>query len=178
MPYLPLHSIPQPAWLVIGAVFIVLGLSFCYKAWNATVLGRFHYWAGFLPFTIVSPWFVHLPPSANSLIKIKEGLIAHAFIGPLFFLTAVPLIVCGMDLTGLSGTKAINYVLNAGDNSKGPAVMYSPPLNYQFPLAVRASKSIAKLFNVQIGEDEKRKLLPTGTTQGGSATEQYRTNSR
>lgn len=170
MPYLPLHSIPQPAWIAIGVFLIILGLSFCYKGWNATVLGRFHYWSGFLPFTIVSPWFIHLPPSERSLIKIKEGISAHAFVGPLFFMTAIPLIVCGMDLTGLSGTKAINFVLNAGDYGKPPAVMYSPPLNYQFPLAVRASKSIAKLFNVQIGEDESKKLLPTGTTQTQSAT--------
>ncbi|MDZ4834971.1 MAG: hypothetical protein SGJ27_14435 [Candidatus Melainabacteria bacterium] len=160
MPYLPLHSIPQPAWIAIGILLIILGLSFCYKGWNAMVLGRIHYWSGFLPFTIVSPWFIHLPPSERSLIKTKEGLLCHALIGPLFFLTAIPLIVAGLDLTSLGGTKALNFVLNAGDSSKPEAVRYSPPLNYQFPLAVRASKSIAKLFNVQIEEESGKRMLP------------------
>lgn len=155
-----LNSLPQPAWIAIGALLIILGLSFCYKGWIATVLGRAHYWSGFLPFTIVSPWFIHLPPSERSLIKVKEGFVCHAFIGPLFFLTALPLIVAGLDLTGLPGTKTLNFILNAGDSSKPAAVVYSPPLNYQFPLAIRAGKSIAKLFNVQIGEDEKKRLLP------------------
>ncbi len=160
MPHLPLNSIPQPAWIAIGVVLIILGFSFCYKGWIATVLGRVHYWSGFLPFTIVSPWFIHLPPSERSLIKIKEGLLCHALIGPLFFLTAIPLIVAGLDFTGLPGTQGLNFVLNAGDSSKPPAVTYSPPMNYQFPLAIRASKSIAKLFNVQIGEDPNKRLLP------------------
>src|SRR4029078_7244888 len=105
--------------------------------WIATVLGRVHYWSGFLPFTIVSPWFIHLPPSERSLIKIKEGLVCHALIGPLFFFTAIPLIVAVMDLVGLPGSVGLNFILNAGDSSKPPAITYSGPLRYQFPLAIR-----------------------------------------
>ena len=170
---IPLHNIPQPAWIAIGVLLIVLGLSFCYKAWNATVLGRIHYWSGFLPFTLVSPWFIHLPPGERSLIKTKEGLLCHMMVGPLFFITAIPLLVVGFDLTGLPGTQTINFIINGGDKSKTAAIVYSPPLTYNFPIAVRSSKKIDKIFQTQIYEDPKNSLLPGTHKTQQSATDKY-----
>ncbi|MBX9669697.1 MAG: hypothetical protein K2X93_18890 [Candidatus Obscuribacterales bacterium] len=155
-----LHQIPQPVWLVIGGLLIILGLSFCYKAWNATVLGRAHYWSGFLPFTLVSPWLIHLPPGERSLIKVKEGLLCHMFIGPLFFVTALPCLIVGADLVGLPGTSSLNFIVNGGDKGKPSAITYSPPLTYAFPIAHVAGKKINKIFQTQIDEDPKKKLLP------------------
>ncbi|MCA9803141.1 MAG: hypothetical protein KC777_14320 [Cyanobacteria bacterium HKST-UBA02] len=156
----PLHALPAPALWAIGAVLIVLGLSFCYKGWNATVLGRCHYWSGFLPFTIVSPWFIHLPPSERSLIKVREGILCHVFIGPLFFITAMALLLVGCDLVGLPGTNTANFVLNAGNSSKPAAIIYSPPLHYKFPIAARAGKQIDKIFQTKLYEDPSKSLLP------------------
>jgi hypothetical protein len=168
-----LSQLPTPAWIAIGVLLILLGGSFCYKAWNATVLGRIHYWSGFLPFTLVSPWFIHLPPGERSLIKTKEGLLCHMFVGPLFFLTAIPLLVVGADLTGLPGTKTINFIVNGGDNGKPPAITYSPPLGYNFPLAARSSKKIEKIFQTQIYEDPNNALLPGTHKTQQNATDRY-----
>lgn len=153
------NTLPQPAWIAIGVLCIILGFSFLYKGWNAVVLGRIQYWAGFLPLTIISPWFIHLPAKENSLVKNKEGLFNHVIVGPLFFLTAVPLIVLGTDLCGLPGAASLNFIVNGGDKSKPASILYSPPLNYQFPIAIRAGKQIDKIFNTQIYEDPHKQLL-------------------
>lgn len=168
-----LSQLPTPALIAIGVLLILLGASFCYKAWNAIVLGRIHYWSGFLPFTLVSPWFIHLPPSERSLIKVKEGLICHMFVGPLFFITAIPLLVVGADLTGLPGTKTINFIVNGGDTGKPAAITYSPPLTYNFPMASRSSKQFEKIFQTQIYEDPKNSLLPGQHKTTQSATDKF-----
>jgi len=168
-----LSQLPPPALIAIGVALIILGGSFCYKAWNAVVLGRIHYWSGFLPFTLVSPWFIHLPPGERSLIKVKQGLLCHMFVGPLFFLTAIPLLVVGFDLCGLPGTKTINWVVTGGDTSKPAAITYSPPLTYNFPMAVRSSKKFMSLFQTQIYEDPKNALLGTQTKGARPATDTY-----
>lgn len=173
---LPLHMIPGPAWYVIGALFVILGLSFVYKGWNATVLGRIHYWSGFLPFTIISPWLIHIPPKdpKKSLVKQREGLFCHMVIGPLFFLTAAPFLVLGSDLiTNGNGTNFANLVLNAGDKSKPAAIIYKPPVFYSLPIAGRAGKKIEKIFQSQIYEDESKKLLPGSPQSRQTAEQQY-----
>ncbi len=167
-----IQTIPHPVWWVVGALFLALGLSFVYKGWNATVLGRINYWAGFLPLTIVSPWFIHLPPGKNSLIKQREGLLCHMLIGPLFFLTSAPFLVLGADLLGLQGTNAVNLIINHGDKSQPPAITYSPPINYTFPIAFRAGKKINQIFQTQIYEDPSKSLLPGEHKAGQQQTAQ------
>ena len=121
---LPLHQIPDQAFMAAGALLIVLGLSFVYKGWQATVMGRCHYWSGFLPFTLISPWFIHIPPKENSLVKTREGLLCHMFIGPLLFLTAVFCLILGFDMVNLKGmgTEAANFILSAGNSSKPTSI--------------------------------------------------------
>ncbi|MBZ0187932.1 MAG: hypothetical protein K8F91_16920 [Candidatus Obscuribacterales bacterium] len=155
-----LYSLPTPAYWAIGAFLIVIGLSYCYKGWNATVLGRCYYWAGFLPFTLVSPWFIHLPPGKNSLVKVREGILCHVFLGPLFFISAIICLLVGTDMIGLPGTDTANFILNAGNSGKAPAIIYSPPLRYNFPIVARAGKQINKIFNTQFYEDPGKSLLP------------------
>lgn len=168
--------IPGPAWYVIGALFVLLGLSFVYKGWNATVLGRIHYWSGFLPFTLISPWLIHIPPRdvKKSLVKQREGLLCHMFIGPLFFMTAMPFLILGADLlSNGNGTSFANLVLNAGDKSKPAAIIYKPPVFYSYPIAGRAGKKIEKIFQTQIYEDENKKLLPGSHGTQQNAQDRY-----
>lgn len=160
-----LSQLPQPAIWAIGALVLALGCSFVYKGWNALVLGRCHYWSGFLPFTVISPWLLHLPPKQGSLVKLREGMLCHMVIGPLFFITSFFFLIPGLDmLTGGYGTKMSNMILNAGDSTKPTAMIYAPPLNYKFPIMARASKTFGKLFNTKIYEDPSKSLLPGAQT--------------
>lgn len=166
-----LSQLPQPAIWAIGALVLALGCSYAYKGWNALVLGRCHYWSGFLPFTVISPWLLHLPPKQGSLVKLREGMLCHMVIGPLFFLTSFVFLIPGLDmLTNGYGTRMSNMILNAGDSTKPTAMIYSPPLNYKFPIMARASKTFGKLFNTKLYEDPSKSLLPGAQT--GKSLEQ------
>ena len=147
---IPIDQLPFWAYPIIGVISILLGLSFLYKFWNAFIMGRCHYWDGFLPITIISPWFIHTKPKKNTLIKTKYGLICHALVGPLFFVTAVPLLVLGFDIVGMKGTDCTNYVLNVGNSGKGPAIVYSAPVNYHFPIVDSSKGRIVEILNTQI----------------------------
>lgn len=155
-----LQTLPPWAYTFIGVMLLLLGGSFIYKGWQGTVLGRCYYWAGFLPFTLISPWLIHLPPSENSLIKKREGLLCHMIIGPLFFLTSMFCLLFGADLVGLPGSDTANLILAAGDRSKPAAIIYSPPINYRWPIAARAGKQIDAIFQTKIYEDPSKTMLP------------------
>lgn len=154
-----LFRLPEQVLWVIGGILILLGLSFCYKFWTAAVTGRCYYWSGFLPLTIISPWFIHLPPGKNSLIKQREGMLCHIIIGPLFFVSAVFCLMLGCDLVGLPGSKAVNIVLSGGDETKPATVVWEPGRGYRFPVMGKASKKIKKIFNKQINLKDDQKLL-------------------
>ncbi len=161
-----LSGLPQPAIMAIGALLFALGCSYLYKGWNALILGRCHYWSGFLPFTVISPWLLHFPPKQGSLVKLREGMLCHMVIGPLFFITSFFFLIPGLDMVaGGAGTKFANLVLNAADSTKPTAMIYSPPLNYKFPILARAGKTWGKLFNMKIYEDPSHSLLPGDQTK-------------
>lgn len=155
-----IDQMPHVVWVAVGALLVVLGLSFVYKAYDAAVLGRVYYWSGFLPISLISPWFVHLPPGRNSPIKTKEGLLGHALVGPLFFCTALAFLVAGTDLLGWNGSKFVNNLLSHGDKSQPPAISYSPPLHYSFPLLAHSMIKINSHFQSQIGQEPNKRLLP------------------
>lgn len=147
--------------IVIGFLVFVLGMSFLYKGWLGCVLGRFTYWAGFLPFTMISPWCTHLPPGKRSLVKTKEGMLAHIFFGPSFFLCGILCLCAGADLMHLPGTKTLNLVLNGGDTTKTEAVSFDDVTGrYRFPLLDRSWKKMYRqLFETKIDSDR----TPWGT---------------
>src|ERR1700677_3291640 len=109
-----LDNLSPHVQLLVGVLLMVLGISFIWKAFQAMIKGRVKYWDGFLPFTIISPWIVHLPAGKNSLIKWNEGLWVHLIMGPLFMFSAILCICAGADLTTLPGTATLNLVLNGG----------------------------------------------------------------
>ncbi len=145
--------------IILGLLVIAVGISFIWKGWLASVLGRFTYWSGFLPFTIISPWLVHLPQGKRSLIKTKEGMLAHMVMGPSFFLCAVLCICAGADLVGWPGTYYLNLVINGGDTSKPTSISFNERNGkYDFPLLKRASaKFYHQVFEHRV--DETHDLL-------------------
>lgn len=168
MSFLPEHLVK----IAIGILVVIVGFSFIWKGWQACVLGRFKYWSGFLPFTLISPWIVHLPQGKRSLIKTKEGMLAHVIIGPSFFLCAVLCICAGADLIGLPGTKTLNLVINGGDELKPTSVSFNERTGkYDFPLLARAGKKFYhQVFEHKVTEETDlfgrkiEKMLPDQQT--------------
>ncbi len=151
----------DPVWSkVIGAILIVLGFSFFYKAWVALVKGRMLYWDGFLPATIVSPWVVHFPPKnlEKSLTKYKEAMWVHVVMGPVFFITAILSLGAGIDMVGLPGTKMINLAFSGGREGAPPAVIFNPRTGYRFPVIPRAATALSKVFGGKIELGQKDRL--------------------
>jgi hypothetical protein len=169
-----LYPLPDPVWTALGLLVAAIGFSFLYKGWNALVLGRIHYWSGFLPLSLISPFLIHLPAGKNSLVKKKEGLLCHMLVGPLFFLIALPCLVLGADLLGLGGTRFANLVLNAGNTAKAPAITYSRPLDYHFPIVGRSESRFQQILGQKMPEDPSRRLLPAEHGTVSPADQQYK----
>jgi len=160
-----LHSDYTP--IAIGVLLIVLGCSFAYKFFLASVLGKISYWHGFLPITIISPLLTHLPSGEKSLVRKTQGIWIHLIMSPIFLICTVLCLSIGADLTGLPGVESLNWVLNGGDYSKPPAVQFNH-ITYQFrcPLLVRATTHIGRIISkMQIPENEKDRL-PDGNKDG------------
>lgn len=154
MSFFSFLSEPIPRF-AFGLVVLVLGISYMYKGWNACVLGRFNYWSGFLPITMISPWLTHLPPGKRSLIKRKEGMLAHMFVGPSFFICGLLCICAGCDFVNLPGTKTLNLILNGGDPNKPTAVSFDENTGrYAFPILVKSGGKFYKhFFETRISEE-------------------------
>jgi hypothetical protein len=160
------------AKIAIGLVIFLLGLSFAWKGWTGCVLGRFNYWSGFLPITMISPWLTHLPKGERSLVKTREGMLAHVFLGPSFFFCSVLFLCAGADLLGLPGTNTLNSVINGFDNNKPVAVSFdSTSGRYTFPLLTKAGGTLyKKFFKTKIDESHDligrpiEQMLPEQTT--------------
>lgn len=166
------------ARIAIGLLILAIGFSFAWKGWTGCVLGRFNYWSGFLPLTMISPWLVHLPKGERSLVKTKEGMLAHVFLGPSFFFCSVLFICAGADMVGLPGTNTLNSIINGFDSSKPVAVSFdSTTGRYDSPLLRKASKKWFKMFfTTQIDETHDligrpiEQMLPTQTKTIDGAT--------
>ena len=156
-----------PMQMALGFVLIVLGLSFLFKAYLAGVQGRLAYWSGFIPLTIISPFFVHVPPPQQSkqkelsLIKCADGLWVMLIFGPVFFIMAVLMIAAGADLNNWPGTQTVNTVLCGGKS--GQMVTFDKKrLAYSFPI-VNKFEFLKKIFGSQVGLSEDAKLYPDQT---------------
>ncbi len=139
----------------LGLVVIALGLSYIWKGWLAMVLGRNWYWSGFVPITMISPWLIHMPPGKRSLVKTKEGMLAHMVIGPSFMFCAILCICAGTDLVGLPGTKTLNLVVNGGNQAAPTSISFDENTGrYAFPIITKTwSKVYRNFFQHKIDED-------------------------
>ena len=133
---------------VVGGILIVLGFSFAYKTYLAFVKGRVLYWQGWLPVTIFSPWFVHVPPKnpEKSLSRYKEAGWVPLVVGPLFLGTTILSLAAGADLTGLPGTKTLNYALTGGKPGASEIITFDPRSGFHAPGLKRAVPALDKIF--------------------------------
>lgn len=161
-------AMSTPVSIAVGIFLMVLGCSFFYKACIATVKGRVDYWAGFLPFTILSIFCLHLPKSKNSLVKTSEGLWVHAVMSPLFFVCSLFCLVAGAEYAGLPGTQVLNIALSGGKFGHPDSVVFNKRTGFRFPIIARNAPTIAKIFNSQMGLSEKDQLLNQETRSSGT----------
>jgi len=139
--------------IALGVFLLLLGISFAYKAFLAIIRGKMSYWEGFLPFTILSPFTVHLPGTKNSLIKSTEGLWIHMIMGPVFMIASILCLAAGADLAGLPGTLTVNWILSGGKNSQ--EITFNRHDGFRFPIIARVGPQLQKLFASNIGLGEK-----------------------
>ncbi len=130
--------------IILGIVLMILGVSFAYKCIVAAFFGKTYYWEGFLPFTLVSPMFIHWPPGKKSLIKTGHAWWIHISLGPIFFFSTLVCFAAGADQLGLPGTNYINYFLSMGRPDAAPAIVYDKETGYKFPILGKATETILK----------------------------------
>ncbi len=149
---------PQ-ASLAVGILLMLLGASFFYKAGVAAIKGYVQYWAGFLPLTLVSPFLIHLPARKNSLIKKAEGMWVQTVMAPAFFVIGLLCAISGAEYAGLPAVDTMNMALHGGKVGD-PVISFSKTRGFAFPLLVRSSPALAKLFNVHIDLGVEQELVP------------------
>lgn len=140
--------------IAIAVICILLGLSFGYKCLLAAFRGKISYWQGFLPITIVSPFFTHLPAGKRSMIKVAEKWWVHVIFGPIFFLLSLGFLAAGADRLGMPGSASINWIMTAGGNPRIPAaIRYNSKTGYTFPFVERLSKAVIRLLETKPFKD-------------------------
>jgi hypothetical protein len=163
-------AIPTQLQILVGILLMLVGISFFYKGWQATVKGRMSYWSGFLPFTLISPFILHLPASKNSLVKVTEGLWIHMLMGPLFFIAGILCLGAGADYAGLPGTNTVNYIIAGGKSGRPAAVTFDRQRGYRFPILARAGETLGKLFGQELGMKNEDRLYDQNQGSYNDAT--------
>ena len=162
----------EPLKMVGGFLLIMLGFSYGYKFYQASFYGRVAYWSGledfgvwnlfswvFIPITnFLTPLLVHGQSKESNLIKTKTAGWIHLFWGPVFFLLSLLFVVAGADFMGLPGTRLMNIVLTCGNPAVPPAITYSPPFTYKFPILKKARKQLFKILTADIYVDKNKSL--------------------
>lgn len=156
----------QPALHIIGgALVFALGASFAWKCFQAAFNGKTEFWSGlehygmlFVPITMLTPLFCHLPHGPKSLIKTKQESYIHLLYGPVFFLLSLMCLTAGADQMGLPGSASMNMVLTCGRHDVPPAITYSPPFTYRFPILKKARKTIVRTLTTRIETDKSKSL--------------------
>lgn len=149
---------------VLPWLLLALGGSFIYKSVLATFWGRTRYWHGFLPISLVSPLFLHLPSSPRSPVKTTHQWWVHILLGPLFLFLGLGCLASGADLLGWEGTKSVNKILTLGQdhvvdrNGKTravkPLIVFDRDRGYSFPGFHRLRKHFVKVFNQPVFKEE------------------------
>jgi hypothetical protein len=169
-----LPLLQNTARALAGILLIALGLSFGYKFFTASFLGKVNYWGGlekvhwlFHPITLfVTPFLVHFPPKTTNLIKVRSAGYVHLLWGPVFFLVSLMLMVSGADFLGLPGTKAMNFVLTCGRPDIPAAITYQPPTSewaigtYKFPILRKAKRVVFRLLTQDIQISKNKAINP------------------
>lgn len=130
--------------IAIAIICLIFGLSFAYKSVMAIFLGRTQYWEGWLPLSIISPLFIHLPAGKNSLIRTVCAPWVHITLGPIYFLISVVFLTAAADQAGLPGTEIANSILTFGKQGAPPAITYDRRQGYSFPIFKRAADAFFK----------------------------------
>jgi hypothetical protein len=141
--------------VLLAILCLALGVSFAWKCIQAVFLGKVTYWSGFLPISLISPLFIHLPPGKNSLIKTTQSWWVHVTAGPIFFLVGLVLIATGADQLGMPGTDSINDILTLGRSDVPPAITFNKQDGYRFPIFVHAGDTVVKLLTQPVMTNEK-----------------------
>ncbi len=181
----------MPTTLLIGIVLILLGVSFAFKFVRACVLGKLDYWSGFLPFSIISPFFVHTvapPPPLPSHAKVKDkladkgkrslvkevsGIWIHTVVGPIFLVVSVLLLTAGFDLVGLPGSDTLNFIMNGGNPTAPRAVVYDKRYTFKFPILERSMKKVGRKMNhAQIPLPNDQRIIDTPEIRADEARRQ------
>lgn len=162
-------ELPDTFWnaakLVGGFAMFCIGVSFCWKFFQAAFLGKLTYWSGlekfgfiFIPITwILSPLMVHLPyDPKNSLIKEQQQLWVHLVWGPVFFVFSLMFMTSGADLMGLPGSTSLNTILTLNRSDVPPCIVYTPPFHYRFPFVRKATRTVIKALTIKIPEDKSK----------------------
>ena len=160
-------ELQDPLQIAGGVVLMCLGVSYAYKFFQASVMGKYIYWDGlrpfgwmFAPFTIlITPLLVHGKPTDKNLIREKTAGWVHLFWGPAFFLASLMCLVSGADLAHLQGSQAMNYVVTCGNHPGIPrAITYHPPFTYKFPLLKKAGKKVFLILTADIKTDKSKSI--------------------
>jgi len=152
--------------IVIGWVLMILGGSFAWKSIRAAVQGKLTYWSGFLPITVLSPFFVHSKAKDGTLIKDATGLWVHFLMGPVFLVLSALFIAIGADLAGFPGTDTLNLIIGGGNPTAPPAIVYNKNYNFRFPIFSRVGHKLLQSLNTFVVPiNEKDKLLQDRPTE-------------
>ncbi len=159
-----MSSISPWLMLVLPWLLLALGGSFLYKAVLALFWGRTRYWHGFLPISVISPVFLHLPSSERSPVKTTHQWWVHIVLGPLFLFLGLGCLAAGADLLGMEGTQTVNKMLTLGQenvvdkNGKSrrvrPLIVFDKDRGYSFPLFRRLRKHFVHVFNQPVVKED------------------------
>ena len=161
-----INQLPHEVVLVLGFLIFVVGAVYAIKFFHASVTGKVAYWVGlepfgwyFVPITIlVTPFFCLAQPSDKTLIRWKSAAWVHLFWGPVFFLASLMCLTAGADFMGFPGSRVMNTVLTFGRLDIPPAIVYTPPFGYKFPIIKKARKVVFRFLTQDIKTDPKKSL--------------------
>lgn len=166
-----ISQLPHEVVLVLGFLVFVLGVMYAVKFFQASIMGKVSYWVGleafhgatlgfiFVPLTIlITPLFCLGKPDDKKLIRTKIAPWVHLFWGPVFFLASLMCMTAGADFMGFPGSTIMNTVLTFGRQDVPPAIVYTPPFGYKFPILKKARKVVFKFLTQQIAFDKRKSL--------------------
>lgn len=143
----------------LGLLLVLFGCSFAYKFFLACVLGKSSYWSGFLPITVISPFFTHLPrTSKRSLIHDAQGLWVHFLLSPLFLICSTLCFTAGAEFLGMPGVSVLNKILSGGKEGAATAVLFDRHRGFRFPFLQRSTDTLARRisnFKFDVSSDKE-----------------------
>lgn len=152
--------------MLIGIILLLLSASYAHKFFMSAVQGKCWIWTGFLPFTIVSPLLLHIPPKPNGLSKVVQGMWVHMVMGPIFLVVFLLTLVAGADLVGWPGTYFANKLLTAANRDHTDAISFNKDTyRMTFPAIAKGAQKLQRQFmGSRVGMKKEDELLQGGPT--------------